>query len=262
MASPGKTLDPEIVADPPPLGLLPATRAIDRMTGYLPRLFLRTEEANRRAILRSLPRGAGGSLLDLGTHDGEFTERIAGHVGAHEIRGVELIPEHAELARRRGIDVVLADAGEPLPFPDRSFDVVTANQVIEHVRDTDGMLAEARRVLRPDGIACISTNNLSSWHNVVSLALGYQPLPMHVSDQVIIGNPLTPDHRMPHPDRAQSHLRLFTARALVELAAYHGLRAKRVETVGFYPLPPLLARVATRLDRRHGVFLTALFERA
>ncbi len=262
MSTPDQTLAPEIVAEPPPLELLPSTRAIDRMGGYLPRLFLRTEEANRRMILRRLPRAFGGSLLDLGTHDGEFTVRIARHLAAREVKGVEVVAKHAEQGRRRGIDVVSADASERLPFPDHSFDVVTANQVIEHVRDTDGMLAEVRRVLRPDGIACISTNNLSSWHNVVSLVLGFQPLPMHVSNEVILGNPLTPDHRMPHPDGAQSHLRLFTSRGLLELASYHGLRATHVETVGFYPLPPLLARLATRLDPRHGVFLTALFERA
>lgn len=262
MTSTGKTIDPPIVAEPPPLELLSSTRAIDGMSGYIPRLFLRTEEANRRTILRRLPRASGGAMLDIGTHDGAFTLRIAQHVAAREVKGVEVVPEDAEQARRRGIDVVLADAGERLPFADRSFDIVTANQVIEHVRDTDGMLAELRRVMRPDGLACISTNNLSSWHNVVSLALGYQPLPMHVSNEVILGNPLTPDHRMPHPHGAQSHLRLFTARGLVELASYHGLRVRHVETVGFYPLPPAVARLATRLDSRHGVFLTALFERA
>lgn len=263
MISPDRTRDSRIVAEPPPLELLPSsTRAIDRMAGYLPRLFLRTEEANRRTIVRRLPKDSGGSLLDLGTQDGEFTVRIARHLAAREVKGVELVPEHAEQARRRGIDVLCADAGERLPFADQSFDFVTANQVIEHVRDTDGMLAEVRRVLRPDGVACISTNNLSSWHNVVSLVLGFQPLPMHVSNEVIVGNPLTPDHRMPHPDRAQCHLRLFTTRGLLELASYHGLRATSVETVGFYPLPPGVARLATRLDPQHGVFLTALFARA
>jgi hypothetical protein len=51
------------------------------------------------------------------------------------------------------------------------------------------------------------------------------------------------------------HLRLFTERALAELAAYHGLRADLLRTVGYYPLPVRPARLAARLDRRHAAYL-------
>ena len=44
-------------------------------------------------------------------------------------------------------------------------------------------------MLAPGGLACLSTNNLASWHNIVSLGLGYQPTPMHVSEKVVVGNP-------------------------------------------------------------------------
>jgi hypothetical protein len=114
-------------------------------------------------------------------------------------------------------------------------------------------------VLRPGGLACISTNNLSSWHNVISLGLGMQPMPMHVSDEIIVGNPLNPEHRWGHRDVGRTHLRLFTARALSELAGYHGLALERLTTVGYYPLPPMLARVAARVDPLHGAFLVGIF---
>ena len=70
------------------------------------------------------------------------------------------------------------------------------------------------RVLKPGGIACISTNNLSSWHNIWSLVFGYQPFPMHVSDALIVGNPLNPEHGQPHEDAGRIHVRVFTGRAL------------------------------------------------
>jgi SAM-dependent methyltransferase len=227
--------------------------------GYLSRVFDASEEANRRAILEALPAGRGGALLDLGTHRGEFTLRLAERLAAQRVAGVELIERHASAARARGIDVVLGDLDDGLPFESESFDVVHANQVLEHVRRTDVFMREVRRVLRPDGLACISTNNLSSWHNVVSLGLGMQPMPMHVSDEIIVGNPLNPEHRREHRDAGRTHLRLFTVRALKELAAYHGLAMERLRTVGYYPLPPLLARVAARIDPLHAAFIVAFF---
>jgi SAM-dependent methyltransferase len=227
--------------------------------GYLSRVFHASEEANRRAILRALPAGRGGALLDLGTHRGDFTLRVAGRLEAERVAGVELIERHAAVASDRGVEVEVCDLDGGLPFPSESFDVVHANQVLEHVRRTDVFMREIRRVLRPEGLACISTNNLSSWHNVISLGLGMQPMPMHVSDEIIVGNPLNPEHRWGHRDLGRTHLRLFTPRALSELAGYHGLAVERLDSVGYYPLPPVLARAAARIDPLHGAFLVGVF---
>ncbi len=244
-------IDPPATADAPPAA----------SEGYLVRVFHATEEANRRAILRALPAGRGGDVLDIGTHAGDFTVRIGERTAADRLHGVEFIAEHAEVARRRGVLVVEADLEDGLPYDDDSFDVVTANQVIEHLRGTDRFLSEVRRVLRPGGLACISTNNLASWHNVIALTLGFQPNPMHVSDEVIVGSPLNPEHGRRHEDAGRVHLRLFTGRGLSELAAHHGLRTVAMRTVGYYPLPPPAAAVATRLDPLHGAFLVGTFLR-
>jgi SAM-dependent methyltransferase len=228
---------------------------------YRERVFRATEEENRRTILRLLPAGRGGSLLDIGTHDGAFTARVAQHLGATRVAGVELVEEHAAAARARGFDVACADVDDGLPFADAEFDTAHANQVIEHVRRTDGFMREVRRVLRPGGLALVSTNNLASWHNVASLALGLQPMPAHVSDEVIVGNPLNPQDGSPHEDRGRAHLRLFTPRALRELSALHGLEVVALRTSGYYPLPPRLGRLAGRVDGLHGAFLAALLRR-
>lgn len=233
------------------------------MSSALSRVFAATKEANRQAIIDALSGLVLPDMLDIGPHKGDYTARVGAAVKAERISGIELIPDHIEEAKSRGIDVTLGDVDhEGLPYADHSFDLVLANQVIEHVRGTDRFMTEIRRVLKPDGVACISTNNLGSWHNVAALTMGHQPMPMHVSDQVIVGNPINPEHGTMHEDLGRTHLRLFTTRALVELAEFHGLRATHVEAVGYYPLPPRLAKAAVRLDARHGAYMVAIFQPA
>lgn len=222
---------------------------------YLQRIFLETEEVNRRAILAAAEPRPGATLADLGCGDGSFTLRIADRVGAARTIGVELTAPMAAAAAAKGIEVVRHDLGEPLPFADGSIDVVHSNQVIEHLPRTDAFMAEIRRVLAPGGYALVSTNNLASLHNVVCLLAGYQPPPCHVSDvKVGVGNPLNA-HRGLDGAEGWTHLRVFTGRALAELAELHGLRVQAASTAGFYPLPPGAATVATRIAPRWGAFL-------
>lgn len=229
--------------------------------GYLERVFRASEEENRQVILQTLEPRPGGVLLDLGCSDGEVTDLIARGAGVARAVGVELIDALAEAARGRGIDVVGADLNGTLPFEDASFDVIHSNQVIEHLWNTDGFLREIRRLLKPDGYAVVSTNNLASWHNIVSLMMGWQPPPCHPSDELIVGNPAGLMEGAVGA-RGQMHLRIFTGRALAGVAQHHGLHPDVVRTAGYYPLPVAAARVMTRIDPRHGAFLVQRYRPA
>jgi len=210
-------------------------------------------EDNHRAILAAVLPG-GELLVDLGCGDGAFTRRVAERAGVDRVVGLEVEPRAIALARERGIDVIDADLGGRLPFDDGSVDIVHSNQVIEHLPDTDLFLREIRRVLRPSGYAIISTNNLASWHNIGSLVVGWQPLPCQVSDWVNVGNPMNYMEGY-NGGRVRQHLRLFTGRALRELAEFHGLRAELDQTAGYYPFSSRWAALATRVDPRHGAYL-------
>ncbi|MBM6399285.1 methyltransferase domain-containing protein [Phycicoccus sonneratiae] len=99
----------------------------------------------------------GLALLDVGSGPGTITADLAALVAPGPVTALEATAEAlaltaAELARR-GVpaDLVVGDVHE-LPFPDASFDVVHAHQVLQHVADPVRALAEMRRVCRPGGL--------------------------------------------------------------------------------------------------------------
>jgi methionine biosynthesis protein MetW len=222
---------------------------------FLYRVFRDTELLNKRTILDLLDPRPGGTMLDCGCGDGSFTAELAARAQVGTIHGIEAVDARVRAAEARGIHIAQVDLNARFPYDDSSFDIVHANQLIEHLHSTDSFLREIRRVVKPDGLVVLSTNNLASWHNVISLVLGMQPPPCNVSSEVVIGNRFDPLRGNAIPNREDSHLRIFSFQALKELCEHHGFRTLDLRTAGYYPLPVGLAKVFTRLDRRHGAFL-------
>ncbi len=99
------------------------------------------------------------SLLDVGTGPGSFPQRLrqAGHRG--RLVGVDASAGMIAKATSAGADVEFLEAdAASLPFPDGSFDVVTARHMLYHVPDIPRALREARRVLRAGGRFLAVTN--------------------------------------------------------------------------------------------------------
>jgi SAM-dependent methyltransferase len=233
-----------------------AGRALHR---YLLRLWGDAEDSYRRSILNIVAAAAPEALLDLGCHDGSWTLRLVEAAGSRLRRtsGVEIVEEARREAERRGIDATTADVNERLPYEDDSFDLVHANQVIEHVRDLDTFVSEIRRVLRSGGRAVICTENLASWHNVAALMLGFMPFSLtNISQRGAIGNPFniagTPASEL---DASWFHTRVLTGVGLSHLFELHGLPVVERFAAGYHPLPSALADAAARLDFRHAAFI-------
>src|SRR5208283_4697550 len=79
-----------------------------------------------------------------------------------DVYGIEPDPVAAKVAQRELGTSVTVGALEDAGFPDEAFDAVTLSHVIEHVHDPVALLAECRRVLKPDGSVVIVTPNIRS----------------------------------------------------------------------------------------------------
>ena len=100
----------------------------------------------------------GMRVLDIGCGPGTITVGLARAVHPGEIQGIDIEESQIDLARAAATAGSHANAtfnvGNvlELPFEDNHFDVVHAHAVIMHIPDTQSVLAEVKRVLKPGGI--------------------------------------------------------------------------------------------------------------
>jgi SAM-dependent methyltransferase len=162
--------------------------------------------------LNLLGPGEGKRLLDVGAFPGHLTlavqalgYQVEALTGRNEsARGLQTFT--ARLADHK-IPVSLADVEfESFPFPDKSFDVVLAAEIIEHLPyNPYHMLREAFRVLKPKGRLILTTPNISKLDNLLNFARG---------------RTIHPDIRLPFHKTFKSiligrHIREFTAPELI-----------------------------------------------
>ncbi|MFD7947064.1 methyltransferase domain-containing protein [Streptomyces sp. NPDC059744] len=126
----------------------------------------------------------GMAVLDVGCGPGTITADLAALVAPGRVTAVdttvEILDQAAEVAAERGLDNIeftTADVHE-LDFPDDSFDVVHAHQVLQHVGDPVQALREMRRVCRPGGIVAARDSDYAAmaWYPEVPVMDEWQEL--------------------------------------------------------------------------------------
>lgn len=126
----------------------------------------------RADLFRKLVGGPGARVADLGCRYGALTRA---YVEGNDVVGVDVDKDALAEAARLGIATQWADVEERLPFDDETFDVVVAGELLEHVRDPQQLVDEARRILVPGGRFVGSVPNAFRLLNRLRFLAGLPP---------------------------------------------------------------------------------------
>jgi|SRR5579864_2425583 len=145
-----------------------ATMSRDRLTDL--------NEPSVLYILSQLDRDAG-TLLDVGCGNGYFLKRA--EAKGYTVHGCDLRerPPYDGCAYTQG-------NAEALKFPDKSFDIVTCNHTIEHVRDLKSTLAELKRIARKQVV--ITTPCQRYFYYTLDLHIHFFPVQSYLEDAIRI----------------------------------------------------------------------------
>jgi len=210
-----------------------AEREVDTALG-------RIREANFETVVTRLKElGAGTRLLDVGCYRGTMLRVAARH--GFEPAGIEPDEVSAEAARAGGAEVVHGFFPHALP-PGRRFDVITFNDVFEHLPDVNGAMAAIEEHLVPGGLLAINLPNSRSalYRCATQLA------------RLRLTQPL---ERLWQKNLRSPHLTYFTPDVLAALAARHRFTEVHREDLSALRLTGLWSRL--RLDKRETVAVSA-----
>ena len=206
------------------------------------------EEAREAGVLRSIPIRPGLRVMDVGCGGGAFLTR-AEMLGA-EVQGVEPSDHGFATCSGKGLRVFHGQIDAFVAaHPDRKFDVVTSNHVVEHHPSPVEMLRDMSRALAKDGYVwfCVP-NGATRAARVLKWRWHSTDLPVHLMQ-------FTPGSVRKMVELAGLEVRrIYTAtmpvavrQSLIEELRYHYFIPQRLSR--FLPLNGLSARMARDMDR-------------
>ncbi|MCJ1300152.1 hypothetical protein MMC08_002946 [Hypocenomyce scalaris] len=110
------------------------------------------------------------SILDVGCGPGSITVDLAKKVPTGHIVGLDYVSDPLDKARSLAISEGVSNTNfqvgdiHDLPFPDNTFDIVHAHQVLQHVADPIQAFREMRRVIKQGGIVAVRESASLTWY--------------------------------------------------------------------------------------------------
>ncbi|MBI1803397.1 MAG: class I SAM-dependent methyltransferase [Ignavibacteriae bacterium] len=184
------------------------------------------------------------SILDLGCGHGDDLINVRNSLSSKKIRlfGIEAYSENARDAGRAGIEVVNIDLERSAyPYPDNTFDLIIANQIIEHTKEIFWIFSECSRILKHNGYMIVGVPNLASLHNRILLLFGDQPSSIELLGPHVRGMTVNGFRRFVEAD-----------------AIFH---IDDVKGSNFYPFPASISRPFSKFFSRLSVSLFFLIRK-
>jgi SAM-dependent methyltransferase len=193
--------------------------------------------AGQQRRLEMIIRAAGerikGCILENGCGVGMYVEHLSPLGGI--VLGLEYDFERAAEARRNSLHIINA-AGESLPFPTGTFDLILSHEVIEHVQDDRVAIHEMISTLKPGGRVIIFAPNRG---------YPFETHGIYWKRKYYFGNKLFVNY-LPRAlrDKLTPHVRVYSKRDLQKL--FDGLPVKFIErTIIFGAYDNIIARFGT-----------------
>jgi 2-polyprenyl-3-methyl-5-hydroxy-6-metoxy-1,4-benzoquinol methylase len=170
----------------------------------------------RMEVLEAVPTEIK-TQLDIGCASGAFGAAVKERSPV-EVWGIEMNAEVAEHAKSRLDKVFVGDALAIFPdLPSGKFDLITCNDVLEHMPQPDQVLRNAVRLLAPGGRVLMSLPNIRYWDAFLRIAR---------------------DADFPQEDSGifdRTHLRFFTGKSIKRFLPENGYEI--VSMKGINPTP-------------------------
>ncbi len=151
--------------------------------------------------------------LDIGCHRGTFAKTVSG-MGLR-VTGMDVWSPQPEI----DLPYVFCNCDlntDTIPFPDGTFDFISALELIEHLIDTDRFLSHVRRTLKPGGTFVLSTPNICMLRNRFRVMFGLYPYALEFRTNI-------------------HHVRLYNLATLLWHLREHGFEIIRVEGINMLP---------------------------
>lgn len=154
--------------------------------------------------------------FDLGCHQGQLLQFLNDRFGIVRPLGADDWVASLRDGQEFGWDYVQADFERGLPESE-PMDVISALEVLEHITDTDRFLSEVYQRLKPGGWFLLSTPNISSLRNRITVPFGAYPTGLEYRNII-------------------HHVRLYNPRVLAAHLASKGFSGIRMRGVSFLPM--------------------------
>lgn len=171
-------------------------------------------QVQRHEMLEYIPKSVS-MLLDVGCSSGTFCQLVkATH--SVEVWGVEPNKNAAEIACQTLDKVICGAFDSSLNLPQRSFDCIVFNDVLEHLVNPNDALAYCKQLLKEEGVIVSSIPNVRYFDNVWNLLVEKN---WEYTESGILD---------------KTHLRFFTNKSIISMFDVAGYQVELLE--GINPL--------------------------